>query len=71
LVERVRNLDFSLRLVPGASRAGASGRSALYEKVGIEAMNSIFLARIGFGLLVLAGLWLTYTGWITKPPRHP
>ncbi len=43
----------------------------LYEKAGIEAMNAISLVRIGFGLLVLAGLWLTYTGWIAKPPRQP
>ena len=43
----------------------------LYEKAGVEAMNAISLVRIGFGLLVLAGLWLTYTGWIVKPPPHP
>jgi len=43
----------------------------LYEKAGIEAMNAISLVRIGFSLLVLAGLWLTYTGWIAKPPRQP
>ena len=42
----------------------------LYEKAGIEAMNAISLVRIGFSLLVLAGLLLTYTGWIAKPPRH-
>ncbi len=39
----------------------------LYEKAGIEAMNAIPLVRAGFSLLVLAGLWLTYTGWIAKP----
>ena len=43
----------------------------LYEKAGVEVMNAISLVRIGFGLLVLAGLWLTYTGWIAKPPPHP
>jgi hypothetical protein len=43
----------------------------LYEKAGIEAMNAIPLVRIGFGLLVLAALWLAYTGWIAKPPQHP
>ncbi len=43
----------------------------LYEKAGIEAMNAISLVRIGFGLLVLAGLWLTFTGWIAKPERRP
>ena len=42
----------------------------LYEKAGIEAMNAISLVRIGFSLLVLAGLWLTYTGWIAKPQRQ-
>ena len=39
----------------------------LYEKAGIEAMTAIPLVRAGFGLLVLAGLQLTYTGWIAKP----
>ena len=43
----------------------------LYEKAGIEAINAISLVRISFSLLVLAGLWLTYTGWIAKPPRNP
>jgi hypothetical protein len=43
----------------------------LYEKAGIEAMNAISLVRIGFGLIVLAGLWLTYRGWIAKAPQHP
>ncbi len=26
------------------------------------------LAQIGFDLLVLMGLWLTFVGWIAKPP---
>ena len=43
----------------------------LYEKVGIEAMNAIPVVRIVFSPAVLAGLWLTYTGWIAKAPRQP
>ena len=31
-------------------------------------MNLIPVVRIGFCVLVLAGLWLTYTGWVRKPP---
>jgi hypothetical protein len=26
------------------------------------------VVQIGFGVLVLVGLWLTYVGWIAKPP---
>ena len=29
------------------------------------------LVRGGFAVLALAGLWLTYVGWIAKPPRAP
>ena len=39
----------------------------LYESAGIAAMGAIPFVRLGFGLLVLAGLWLTYAGWIAKP----
>ncbi|MFY9642837.1 MAG: hypothetical protein WCD20_03955 [Rhodomicrobium sp.] len=28
---------------------------------------ALTVVRIGFGALVLAGLWLTYVGWIAKP----
>ena len=35
-------------------------------------MDMIPAVRIGFSILVLVGLWLTYVGWFTKPPltRH-
>jgi len=42
----------------------------LYEKAGIEAMKAIALVRVGFGLIVIAGLWLTFTSWIAKPRQH-
>lgn len=32
------------------------------------AMNDLSLVRMGFSVLVLAGFWLTYVGWIAKPP---
>ena len=33
-------------------------------------MGALTFVRIGFGALVLAGLWLTYAGWVAKlPPR--
>jgi len=31
-------------------------------------MNELPTVRIGFSVLVLIGLWLTYVGWVTKPP---
>ncbi|WP_204277200.1 hypothetical protein, partial [Klebsiella aerogenes] len=32
------------------------------------AMKMVPVVQIGFGILVLAGLWLTFIGWIA---RHP
>ena len=32
------------------------------------AMNMLPIVQIGFGFLVLIGLWLTFDGWIAKPP---
>ncbi len=31
-------------------------------------LHELAAVRIGFSLLVLIGLWLTYVGWIVKPP---
>jgi hypothetical protein len=38
---------------------------------GAAGMNMMPIVQIGFGLLVLAGLWLTFVGWIAKPPASP
>jgi hypothetical protein len=35
---------------------------------GIASMNMVPAVRVGFSLLVAAGLWLTFVGWICKPP---
>ena len=35
---------------------------------GAAAMNMMPIVQIGFGFLVLIGLWLTFVGWIAKPP---
>ncbi len=35
---------------------------------GIASMQMVPAVRIGFSILVLIGIWLTYVGWITKPP---
>lgn len=35
---------------------------------GIASMNMVPAVRIGFSILVLIGIWLTYVGWFTKPP---
>lgn len=32
------------------------------------AMNMMPFVQIGFGVLLLIGLWLTFVGWIVKPP---
>ena len=34
---------------------------------GIASMHMVPAVRLGFSLLVLIGLWLTYVGWFTKP----
>ena len=41
----------------------------LYEHATEGVAGAVTLVRFGFGALVLAGLWLTYVGWIAKPPR--
>lgn len=35
---------------------------------GIASLHMVPAVRIGFSVLVLVGLWLTYVGWFTKPP---
>lgn len=40
----------------------------LIASAAAAAMNMLPVVQIGFGLLVLMGLWLTYVGWIAKPP---
>jgi hypothetical protein len=32
------------------------------------ALNMIPVVQIGFGILMLVGLWLTFVGWIAKTP---
>jgi hypothetical protein len=39
----------------------------LIERGAAASMNAMPFVRIGFGALVVAGLWLTYVGWIAKP----
>ena len=39
----------------------------LIERGAAGAMGSLPLVRVGFALLVLAGLWLTYVGWVARP----
>ena len=40
----------------------------LIARAGDAAMNMIPVVQIGFGVLALVGLWLTFVGWIAKPP---
>jgi len=35
---------------------------------GTASMSMIPVMRIGFSILVVVGLWLTYVGWLTKSP---
>jgi hypothetical protein len=38
-----------------------------YEQLGLGP-NAVLLGRSIFGVIFVVGLWLTYTGWIAKPP---
>jgi hypothetical protein len=40
----------------------------LIQSGAATAMNMTPLLEIGFGVLMLIGLWLTFVGWIAKPP---
>jgi hypothetical protein len=40
----------------------------LYHRAAVGALGALPLMRIGFGALVLIGLWLTFVGWIAKSP---
>jgi hypothetical protein len=44
------------------------GAPQLIEGAAGAAMNMMPIVRIGFGVLVLIGLWLTFVGWIARPP---
>jgi hypothetical protein len=35
---------------------------------GTASMQMVPAVQVGFSLLVLIGLWLTYVGWLAKPP---
>lgn len=42
----------------------------LYQHAADGAAGAVTFVRFGFGALVLAGLWLTFVGWIANaPPR--
>lgn len=43
----------------------------LMERAAAASAGAVPLVRMGFGALVLAGLWLTFEGWIAKPPGPP
>ena len=40
-----------------------------YARAANGAAGYVVLVRGGFAILVLIGLWLTFAGWIAKPPR--
>ena len=42
----------------------------LYERATVASEGSAPLIRLGFGLIVLAGLKLTYDGWFARPPTQ-
>jgi hypothetical protein len=43
----------------------------LIERGGAASMGARPFVRIGFGVLALIGLWLTFVGWIAKPTASP
>lgn len=40
----------------------------LIERGAYAAIKVLPAVQAGFSVLVLAGLWLTYVGWVVKPP---
>lgn len=42
----------------------------LYERATMASEGSAPLIRLGFGLIVIAGLKLTYDGWLARPPTQ-
>jgi hypothetical protein len=36
-------------------------------RAAVSGSNSTLFTRLGAGVVLLAGLWLSYVGWITKP----
>ncbi|AYG63849.1 hypothetical protein [Rhizobium jaguaris] len=42
----------------------------LIERGAAASMGALPIVRIGFGIVVLIGLWLTFVGWIAKPPAE-
>ena len=40
----------------------------LFERAAAAAKNMTPIVQLGFGVLVLIGLWLTFVGWIAKFP---
>jgi len=43
----------------------------LFERAAAASAGATTLVRIGFGIAVLIGLWLTYVGWIAEPAASP
>jgi hypothetical protein len=43
----------------------------LIERGAAASLNFVPVVQMGFGVLALIGLWLTYTGWIASPPAAP
>jgi uncharacterized membrane protein len=43
----------------------------LIERGAFASTGALPLVRIGFGGLVIVGLWLTAVGWIARPPAAP
>jgi hypothetical protein len=39
-----------------------------YAEAGTAAMNMVPAVQLGFAVLVVAGVWLTYVGWIARAP---
>jgi hypothetical protein len=40
----------------------------LIERAAAASAHATTLVRLGFGLLIAIGLYLSYVGWITGPP---
>jgi hypothetical protein len=61
----------ALLLFGGLRGAVLLAAPQLIERGAAVSMRALPLVQAGFGAAVLIGLWLTYVGWIAKPPSSP
>ena len=69
LVERRRNPDLAVRLVPRPARRCAARSARAPFTSSDHPCDSVVGIRVAFSTLVLSGAWLTWVGWCTRAPH--